>query len=742
MKYIKIFLGIIAITTLLTPNKLYSQKSTGTIIGTVSDENTHMALSYSQVYIIELEIGKAANQLGHFEFKNIEPGTYTMRVTRVGYAEFSIKVTVKPGEATRVKLKMEPAVLNLNELTVTAEKAFEGSEIEGVSKSLSGSNLRKHMSTTLAATLQNVPGLSSRSMGAAPARPVLRGLGGKRVIILQDGIRTGDASAMSADHAVTVDPIGAEKIEIARGPEALKFGSNAVGGVINVVNNQILASMPGHIQGSASLQGATVNYGSVASLGLQMPVGPFAMQIDGNFRQATNLNTPDGEISNTGILSTDNTVGISYIQPWGYAGGSFTYYLNHYGIPPETQGELGVDIKMSSYQYKGKSEILFDNDFLHRVKIDLSHSNYDHKEIEPTGSVGTEFGLLSSTAEASLNHGELGFIDEGTFGVWGEKKMLDIRGEETLSTDSYRFASYIIETARFNAFTLKGGLRFDYAMRKPVTVNPNSSINGIRNRTYAAFSGSGSAEYSFSEQLSTGTVLFYSFRAPSPLELYAEGPHLASYSYEIGNPGLNPERALNKEIYVEFKSSSAQAKVSIYHNAFSNYIFPKKTGNQIDRLDVYQYSGGQAQFLGFETSLNFRLSKHFQATGSLSYTLARLKVDLENKNEYGKWRPLPKIPPLQSSLGLDYSNNGFQAGATARFAAKQTRTGLFESSTPGYAIFDLFGQYQFRTGHTLHTISLKAENLFDEIYRNHLSRIKEIMPEPGRNISLLYRVYF
>src|SRR5699024_2451643 len=417
-----------------------------TLKGVIIDQQTGDPLGYSYVYIPELEMADAANQSGLFKFETIKTGTYSIRATRVGYTTLKAEVTVKPDETKFIKLLMRPAVLNLNELTVAGEKPIEGSEIEGVSQSLSGSKLRKNMSTTLAATLESIPGLASRSMGAAPARPVMRGLGGKRVVILQDGIRTGDVSAQSADHAVTVDPIGADKIEIARGPEALKFGSNAVGGVINVIDHHIPASLPGHIQGSASVQGATVNYGSATALGLKLPAGSsFAVNFNGNFRQGANLNTPVGEITNTGILSTDNTLGISYIRPWGYAGGSFSYYLNHYGIPPDPRGghSHGVDIKMRSFQTKGKSEILFSDNFLQSLKIDLSYSNYYHKEIEPGGITGTEFGLLSTIADISLQHGKYGLFDEGTIGIWGEKTNFAVRGAKTPTTDSYRIASYL-----------------------------------------------------------------------------------------------------------------------------------------------------------------------------------------------------------------------------------------------------------------------------------------------------------
>lgn len=733
---------------LLFPVIGYSQQNTVLLKGKIIDQHTGTPLGYSYIYNKNLNVADAANKSGIFTFENVPPGTYQIKVTRVGYKTLFTTVTVQAGKTNFVTLKMTPATVNLNELTVVGETLVKGGEIGGASRTMTGSNLRKNMSSTLAATIKGIPGVASRSMGAAPARPVIRGLGGKRVIITQDGIRTGDVSSMSADHAVTIDPIGAEKIEIARGPAALKFGSNAIGGVINVVSHQIPATMPDHIQGNASLQGSTVNMGEASSLGLKVPVGSFALQLNSSFRHGNNLHTPVGEIVNTSLISTDHTLGISYIQPWGYAGGSFSYYLNHYGIPADPHGghAHGVDIRMRSYQFKGKSEILFNDDFFRSLKIDLSYTNYFHREIEPGGITGTEFGLLSTTADIALHHTKFSFIDEGIFGVRGGKKNLAVQGAQTPTTDSYSFSTYLIEQATFGLFTVKAGARFDYVSRIPAVHDPYSSIGYIRDRNFTALSGSGSLTYAITNHFNAGAVLFYSFRAPTATELYSKGPHLASYSYEVGNPELDAERAFSKELFFEYNSSPISFKVSFYQNAFSNYIFPRNTGRQSSKfpsLNIYKYTGGEANFYGTELSMNIRIASHLQTSGSLSYTYARLKVQPENRDKYGgTWHPLPKIPPLQSNISLNYHNAGFKVDATARIAAKQTRTGIFETTTPGYVVFDLSGQYQFRTGHTLHTISLKAKNIFNETYRNHLSRIKEIMPEPGRNIMLLYRIYF
>src|SRR5699024_10210084 len=347
-------LGILLAAVGSTPAySLHPDEKTGSLTGVITDRKTTEAISFAYLYLEEAGRTITTHADGHFKFENIPAGDYTLRVTRIGYQTVSQKVTVAPDDTTEVEISLKPTVLSSETVEVigTANDGG-GSHLEHASKTISGSELRQNLGATLAATMDKLPGVSSRSMGAAPARPVIRGLGGERVLILQDGERTGDVSAQSADHAVTVDPQAAEKIEIARGPAALIYGSNAIGGVINIVRNQISASMPGHIHGSATLQGATVNRSGNTAVEAGFPVGSFAVQADLNYRTAGNTHTPEGILDNSSLSSTNNALGISYIRPWGYVGAASSLYLNNYGIPPNPNGghSEGVDIEMEKYQ--------------------------------------------------------------------------------------------------------------------------------------------------------------------------------------------------------------------------------------------------------------------------------------------------------------------------------------------------------------------------------------------------------
>lgn len=718
-----------------------AQEDSNTIQGRVVDRDTDEPLGFVYLHLEELGRTATAHSDGTFEFTDVPDGEYTLAVSRIGYQSISQSVEVQEGEVEEVNITMKSTALSSEAIEVVGQKARSSGSVEHASKVVSGTELRQNLSTTLAGTLDDIPGLSSRSMGTAPSRPIMRGLGGERVLILQDGGRTGDISSQSADHAVTVDPMAAEEIELARGPAALEYGSNAIGGVINVVRNQIPSTQPDHLHGTASIQGKSVNRGSVAAVDAGLPVGKdIGIKFDGNLRSAQNTRTPVGTLENSGILSTNNALGISYSRPWGYAGVASSMYLNNYGIPPDPEGghEHGVDIEVQKYQAEGKTEISIDPSAINSLEADFSYKNYYHREIEPSGSIGTEYGVLTANGSISAPHDSLLFMDEGKMGIWMEAKNYVVNGTQTPNSNAYSFAGFLIEEKDIGPLHLELGARFDMANIIPEENDPDASIGHIRERNFNALASSATATYSLGEGFFSGATFMHSFRAPTQEELFSEGPHLASYSYEVGNPNLDPERGLGKELFVRYKSSIATAEVAGYHNSFSNYIYPQDTGQPSSRfptLNEYQFTGVEALFQGVEVSSQVQLWNHWALSGSLSYTQAKGKIE-------DRWQPLPMIPPLKGSAGITYESGGFQLGSKVRLAASQTRTGEFETSTDGYTVVNLFGGYRFQAGGMLHTFTLNAENILNTTYRSHLSRIKEQVPEPGRNIALLYRLYF
>jgi iron complex outermembrane receptor protein len=718
--------------------------------GTVTDAETGEPVSFAYVHIEELNRTAVADTDGYYELKNVPAGNFTLTIHRIGYRTQTKEIAIKEADET-VNIILSPTVLGSQSVEVVGQndRNIEGSNLEHASKKVFGSDLRQNLGNTLSQTLANLPGFDERKMGGAPGRPVIRGLGGERVLILQDGMRSGDVSSQSSDHAVTIDPISAQEVEIARGPQALAYGANAIGGVINVVRNQIATNTPSRTTGNFTLNGETVNRGVSGALDLTAPVNDLAISLSLNGRSAQDISTPIGQTDNTYYRSTNNALGLSWVKDWGYIGGAFSSYFNHYGIPPDPQGHPnGVDIEMEKFQYDLKSEIILNNDLFSVLEGSFSLKNYTHREIESSGALGTQFGLVTTNAEIKARHSEIGFIDKGSFGIWAEMEDYAIIGASTPDANSYKMAAYLVEETDFNKLHLEAGLRFDWVMNKPVEDDPNSVIGNIRQRTFPALSSSFAAIYSLNSTLSVGTSFLHSFRAPSLEELYSEGPHLASYSYEIGNPELDPERGLAKEIFLRYQQAKANAEFTVFHNGFDNYLYARDTGqpnNSRPDLNNYQFVGEEAVLYGAELSGEFILRSNFVLNASMSYTLAERNVSESEQQTTGynsDTRPLPMIPPLKSKVSIKYSKDGIELGSRVRLAAEQDRTGEFETPTEGYTLLDLFAQYRLEGGKLLHTFSLNANNLLNQEYYDHLSRIKDLRPEPGINVSLLYRVYF
>ena len=754
---------LLLLVSIVGQSPAIGQSNSFSVRGIVVDAETSEPIPFAYLHIEELNRTVTSNADGEFEIKNIPRGTFTLTTHRIGFRTQSRTIVIEDAPL-ELEVLLNATVLSTQSIEVVgAQEELNGSGLEHASKNIFGSDLRRNLGSTLSQTLSNIPGFDQRTNGSAPGRPVIRGLGDERVVILQDGMSTGDISAQSSDHAVTTDPSSADEIEIARGPAALAYGSNAIGGVINIVKNQISTSLPSKVNGSLSLSGETVNRGGSGALSVQAPYKDLAVQVDLSGRLANDIRTPIGPTQNTFFQTTNDGIGLSYIQPWGYIGASGTLYRSNYGIPPDPNGHPnGVDIEMHKWQYDAKSEIILENILFKVVEAELSFKDYNHKEIEGRNSqgqqvVGTEFDLLTTNLSLRTKHREIGIFERGSAGITAEFEDYQVIGAGTPPSQSIKAGAYIIEEADFDALHIEAGLRFDFV--KNVTNDrslfyPIGAQNGnidstyYKDRTFPALASSFAAIYQLGGDFSVGGSFIHSFRAPSLEELYSEGPHLASYSFEIGNPDLDPERAFGKEVFIRYNRSILNADFTLFHNGFSNYLYAQNTGRQNSQrpsLQDYQFVATEAELYGAEFSGELQFLKHFVFDISMSYTLAERTISKEEQANSGidkNSRPLPQIPPFKTKTSLKFAKGGFELGTRVRYSAKQDRTGEFETPTESYTLVDAFSQYRLESQKLLHTFSLNVNNLLNQEYYNHLSRIKDLRPQPGINVSLLYRVYF
>ncbi len=757
-------IAIIITGILLVPVHLFGDNdgvtsASGTITGVVLDATDSQPILSAAILLEGTDRGITSHRDGDFIFRNVPAGRQIIRTQHIGYRVDFTAVDVAENDTAHVVIRLFPEAVRSRDVIVT-DDYIRDDRTTGVERVLTGRSLRQQLGRTIAETLNDEPGLSQRSMGPAPARPVLRGLGGDRLLILEDGGRTGDLSATASDHALAIEPMTAEHIELLRGPSALIHGGNTMGGVINVIRGQIPLDWPDHFHASGSLQGESVNSGLAGGLRLYGPVTEnFAFRMDGSIRSSQDISTPLGTLDNTGIETYNASIGLSYIRPWGIIGVSGNILDTSYGVPGgEGLAEAhpnGVNIEMFRRYTEFKSRFRMPGDFLSRLDVDATYSFYRHKEFERTRFsdgrrvIGSEFGVLTTNAKAHMHHNEWSAADKGLFGVWVEHRDYASGAfSETPATIERAFAAYTFQEKDIGDWNLQAALRFDMRQVSPLRERNSVLIGQIRERNFSGLSSSARALYYISSGLTLGTSFITSFRAPGIEELYSEGPHLANFSFEKGNPNLNAERGWGTEVFIKGRTNQFDYHLSFFRNQMNNYIFPRDEGRRATRrddLNVFLFQEQQVLMAGFELDLRYRISNNWTLSGVLNYVRGDF-IDDDSSFPFLSFGDsdvsVPMMPPLSGRFNAEWSGGNLRLGATTRFAAEQNRVDEFEQPTNGYVLFDIFAQYNIITGSVLHTFSLNAENLLDTEWRNHLSRIKEIYPEPGRNIRLLYRFYF
>lgn len=603
---------------------------------------------------------------------------------------------------------------------------------------VAGEDLQRRLQATVAATLSSEPGLAMTAMGPATARPVIRGLSGNRVLVLEDGARAGDASSGGSDHAVSIDPTAAHRIEVVRGPAAILYGSNALGGVVNVIRDDVPSAAPHALTGSAIAQAQTVSDaysgGATTVLGVGDRV-PIRLELSG--RRSGDLVTPAGTLRNTHSGSWGASTGTAYVGGWGHVGSAFRWYRNDYGIPGGFVGghPHGVRIEMERASSKIRSSVTRPVGPFSSLEVDAAYTWYRHTEIEPPDILGTFFKVRTAGSDVLARHAAIGPFSSGAVGVRGSWEDFVFRGGlSTPDSRRYTAAAYAYEEIDVDPVRFEIGLRYDWVRADPLEEDPSSAIGAIRDRIFHAASGSVGIVHASASGVTLGASVARAFRTPEIGELYSEGPHLAAYVFEVGNPSLGTEVGTGFDAFARFAGERLRAELSGFFNGISGFVYGEETGDtSAVGLPIYQFRGNDARLVGFEGRLDVRLVAALVLDGTASYVRGTLRHT---------GRPLPLIPPLRGRVALEYAPTSWFARVESEVAAAQHRTGEFESATEGYAVLHASAGLRLTLRGRLSVLTLSAENLTDREYRNHLSRVKEIMPEAGRGVSVTYRVVF
>jgi iron complex outermembrane receptor protein len=704
------------------------------------DSASDAPLGWATILVVETGRGVVSHEDGRFELRFPTSGLYTLRASRIGYDPQTLAVRLEEGEAVELTFRLTPAVYRSRMIEIVGDREM-GGDVEA-DRVISGRALRQQLGRTLAETLVNEPGLTQTSMGPAPARPVLRGLAGDRLLILEDGRSTGDLSSSSPDHALALDPMNADRIEIIRGPASILYSSNTMGGVINVVRGQIPMSLTGHHHGSLGLQGESVNSGLSGGGQVYGSTGNWAYKTDLSLRGAGSIRTPDGRLPNTDLGTFHAAAGLSRISNGTVLGGSVNVMTSEYGIPGDFVGAhpKGVRIRMQRIQGDLKWEKTPESGFFRRIEHQLSGSWYFHEELEYSflrsayDIIGTDFINRSLKLNAFWHHDGWGLSKHGQWGYSADITRLTVGGFTfTPPANEQGIAVFGFEDLHLGDWILQVSGRIDLRAVVPDEERV-ARIGRIRSRSFVAPSGGIRWFRPFGGGMEAGVGLMRTARLPSIKELYSEGPHLPAYSYEVGNPDLGMESGWGGEVFGRYATEAAGLQVAVFANRVANYLYPRNTGTFAVRrpLPIYQYSGDDVRMVGAEVLAEVRLPAQIQVTGSASVV----------NGSFRDGSPVPFMPPVNGKVNVEWTRSSLTVGAGVRWSMRQDRLGEFEEPTAGFVVPDLTLQYFRNVGPTLHTVALTAENVTDTEYRMHLSRVKSIMPEPGRNVKVLYRVYF
>lgn len=742
----------VLVTTLAATSVAAAAQASVAVSGRLVNSLSGDPIAGATVLIEELRREVTSDNDGAFRFEDVPPGTYHVSVRTEGFSSRRTELTVSAAAAAPIEVRVDPELHYHDIVSVSAESRSQFEAYQPTSV-LVGQELGKQLAMSIGATLENQPGLAARSFGPAPARPVIRGLDGDRVLILQDGQRMGDLSGQSGDHGVTVNPAAAQRIEVVRGPATLLYGANAIGGLVNVITEDI-PTRP--VQGAAG--NVTLDLGSAAkeagaAADVRVGNGTLALHTGGGGRRTGDVDTPLGEVVNSQSRNGFGNVGLAWTGANGYFGGTYGYDDTKYGIPVVEEGQVQLTPRRHAFSLRAGARDLtgtFDS-----FRATLALRRYKHDELVGD-EVGTAFSNNTTELEFMGSHRTVGRL-KGSVGAWVLDRAFDAVGEEALSpaVDQRGFAGFVYEEVTWPHVTFQFGGRVDHARYVPI---------GEDERTFTAGSGSaglllrpGAANDAVTIALSVARAARY----PALEELFYFGPHPGNVAFEIGNPNLNPEHAVGFDASLRWRSARASGEITYFRNDIQDYLFrspltPEEfeereaefarrfPGRGIgegeeegphgeEEFPIVEYVKADSLLQGIEAHADFQLTSQLAAEMGFDYVRGSLK----DTND-----PLPRIPPLRFRGGLRYQYNAFQAGGELIAAATQDRVFGPEDLTDGYQLVKLFAAYSFPTGRALSTITARLDNLTDELYRNHLSLIKNLVPEMGRNFKVLYNVKF
>lgn len=725
------------------------------LIGVVRD-SAGAPIAEVRLIIAALNRSTTSNDSGEFTFAGLPPGAHHVTALMIGRTPGHADVQIpEAGPAVHVIIIMGAVrSVRLNTVQVTATPT--GTDPRDVAQSaseISGQELARGLTTSIAATLSGEPGVAVRFNGPAAA-PVIRGLSGERVLVLQDGQRAGDLAATSPDHAVSVDPLTAQRIEIVRGPASLLYGNNALGGVVNVISNELPSDIPSHVDGYVNTQAESATPGAGVSAGLSAPLSPTAaLVVRGGGRWAEDLRVGGpGVLPNSFQRNVSGAAGVVRSGNTASGGVLGRAYGFEYGLP--SAGNDGLRIAGRRYESVARLETVTGFGPLSSARIGGTAQWYTHDEIEPNGDVGTRFNLRTQTLDL-LGRTQRGRAT-GALGVSGLFRQYAATGEEALTPAavSNGLGAFLFQEvplrrsddADARVPRLQAGARYDFYGISSRDGDPK--FGPVRNLRYNHASGSLGMNLPITATLTVAGSVARAFRAPTVEELFSNGFHAANGTYDVGNPGLDVETNQGADGIVRYTASRITAELSGYATAIANYIAPNIVGDtslideetgDANTIPLNRFRQADARMRGLEGRAEYEVIRGV-VVGVMGDVV---------RGHFTDGSPLPFLPPARLAGQARYDRGKWSATGEYRHGFAQSRVPVSVApgdpagvATAAYDLVNVSAGYSFTARGYISSVMLRVDNLMDERYRDAASRIKGFAWNPGRNASLVYRTMF
>jgi iron complex outermembrane receptor protein len=735
-----------------------------TIAGTV--RTAGKPIVGATVRLLELDRIERTGAEGQFTFSNVPTGVYRVYVGVTGYASATDTIRVTSSTA-RVSFNLIESAIKLKEIVVSASPTARISDEQYQSTaSKSQVEFQNSPGATFAEKIADLPGVAVRSLGSAPSRPILRGLGDNEVLILENGLRMGDLATFDPAHATPIEAIGVSQIDVVRGPATILYGPSTIGGIVNIITD-IVPSVSDHaVSGTAAIEGNTVNGEGAGYINNVYSQGNQAFRVSVGGVRAENTRIPSGNYTDPGTGAVFNLdrmpqtfdhsgeagLGYGYQGDFGAFGIGGKHFEVNYGIPgvppnPDFANVPPTTSRIAQRRNTVEFRSLFNHGFgfIDRVKLNASFNDYNHSEF-PTAQdasgvsdpEATHFQKRQFNGVLQLQHQPIGKL-QGTLGLWTNIENMSISGDEPLGPNSRTIgiAGYAYEEYPAADNTrLQAGLRYDYnkiqTRPDPQSTDPNFQTLDA-SRLSNALTASLGAIQTLTPQL-TGSLSFArSFRAPTVQELFANGLDAPSGTYTVGTPGLEPETGLGADLSLKGNFANGSFEISPYANSIQHYIYGFLRGDTIQNFPVRQFGETNARLLGFDASVTVQPAQ---------YIALRAGADYVNAEDTRQHVPLPFTPPLRGLLRATFQNSTYMGLIETRLAASQTRLGEGDTPTPGYTVVNVGVGMRFARQRVLNNISIHCDNVFNRVYRDNLSVIKDFIPQPARGFRLNYEATY